>query len=146
MAARSSAAKAPAVALVFAERGEAWLAPRTLRALSAAAPELRVLDRSRASRAELGAQMAASDDAIWLVRAGTFGWGPVAWPEPSSTGRSLCALGAATVSVDRACGLRGPPGSPWREALEATGGDLGVLPEGAWDALPIVSACLDATV
>lgn len=118
-------------ARVFADRGGSHLAPRTLRALALLG--LDPGDRSRTPADALAAELRDAADAVWLLRAGAFGFHPPA-PDlsPSGTGRPLCALGAC-VGDER-----------WRAALGATGGDLGALSDEDFAALPLVSAWLDA--
>lgn len=109
--------------LVFADRGEAHLAPRTLRALGS--------DAVVHDRASLAAELRAATSPVTIARAGAYGYTRSAVALPASqTGHPLCALGATA-------------SDPWRAALASTGGDLSALPDAAWESLPIVSAWLD---
>ncbi len=119
----------PSDVVVFADRGGAHLAPRTLRALAS--------DAAVHGPATLAAELRAAASPVYLVRAGAYGFTRAALSLPASqTGHPLCALGAALTSP-------GVASDPWRAALSSTGGDLSALPDAAWDALPVVSAWLD---
>ncbi|MFO0601705.1 MAG: glycosyltransferase family 4 protein [Polyangiales bacterium] len=121
-------------ALVHAASPDAWRAPRTLRSLAAVAPSLAA---ASVEARELADALDAREGPVWLVAAGAFSLRAFEAPPESATGRALCALGAA----------HGPDGARerrWREALDATGGDLCALDASAWSELPLVSAWLDA--
>lgn len=119
--------------IVHASAGDAWRAPRTLRALDAVDP---AGARVTVDDADLARALAAHDGPAWLLGAGAFALRPPDAPEASATGLPLCALGAVT---DGDGGREGR----WREALDATGGDLCALPDAAWSGLPLVSVWLD---
>jgi len=132
-------------ALVVGDRPESrYRAGRTLRALRNLGIDSD--DLTDRSHAEIAAGITASQQPVWLVRAGA--WpataDPITPPPPSATGVPLCVLGAIVGESDVGDGE--DEARHWDELLDTTGGCLRngkPLPAGK---LPLASAYLEAAI